>query len=103
MCFILIPLVLIVSSAFPGAADTGTNEGQGAGQKVLFQEDFSESQLDMSRWKLTKDGDFNQMTMDVQRVEREGIVTNLEANVLKLTLYSGLNLSNASSKPITPY
>jgi hypothetical protein len=72
ICFILIPLTLIVSFAFPATADTIKNEGQGEGQKVLFQEDFSESELDMSRWKLTRDGDFNQMAVDLQRVEREG-------------------------------
>jgi len=36
--------------------------------KVLFQESFSRSELDMSRWKLTREGDFNQFAVDVQPV-----------------------------------
>ena len=80
--FTFIPLALIMSFAFLVAADTIPNEGQ----KVLFQEDFSESELDMSRWKLTKDGDFSQLAVDVQRVEREGRDDHrlkLMANTLK--------------------
>ena len=38
-------------------------------EKVLCQENFNKGNLDISKWRMTKDGDFNQVAVDVQKVK----------------------------------
>jgi len=70
-------------SALPSGAELLADKTQSEKGTVLFFENFDKGKLDISRWSVTKDGDFNQFAVDVQPGKGKDYRLRLMANTLK--------------------
>ena len=53
----------------PDAAETLEQTAKSQMERMLFVENFDRGSLDISKWKITKDGDFNQFAVDVKDID----------------------------------
>ena len=64
-----------VSSSLSSKTDIFADILQDKGE-ALFQENFDEGYLDITRWNVTRDGDFNQFAVDVKDVDPTRVLAN---------------------------